>query len=1397
MKKRFVVGFVTIFALLGAAQGVVYRSGVHQGKYGCTTSAYPNWSQDLRALPANMQDRALGPVMADTTGSALAVSGTSWNWTGDNITYGYDGFIWMESGKTYQIWECNDDGAAIRLNGKFVVSNSMASASGYGEGVRLSTMSVTETGWHPVQFWTYDWTGGAGPVSAKSGSSTMGLAWNTNGSTTVNSTTTSDGTWTRFRDSGNMTFLKTATSESFMTLNSVSAVGDDLVASMTFNAPTNATLVLLHGDESGGDLDVQSWDSQIDVDSIAPGSLTTNIVVAGLDLESEPYACFYLRSAPTVTGAQHVFEEWLVPFQISGTPEATFAVDAVDYTTASFSATAVSMGLGGTSVDLSVEIASDSGFASIIDTIAATNGILSVPCSVSGIANTTALVTNTTYYARAKLVNQNSAVGYSDVVSFTTLNPGIPVVSGASAGAGFDYGRLAGSISAYGAGSTNALLYVDVSETADFAAYTAFGGSNVVGQLPAGRGLVATGLDNGTAYYARIRAVNSWGLAGVSSTIPFETRLEPWAASPIGAAAVSGGTQLSMSIIELVEGAAVDATLAIGTTEENALQVASWNGMATAPSAMTYIDGASTGTYVAQYIVTSTFGGEFYAETNTLTFTVGLNVYVAPTLADLVALRLKAGESVALPPLVAEQDFYRVLNARVATLGGGGVSLTAVGPGGTGVELWTYDPALGTTVLSGTGGLIVVPEPVGAGRVYLFKENAAAWNWNDAANWECVSDPGHAGYPDAIDDVAMILYYSQSSKTMTVGSTADPSVTIGEIYVGQLKSESRSLRLQGANSEVRALDFQRSNGESARLLLTGGAWNSLEFRLYLGGTGDSTRLSVNAVSDLDYDAGYCFVDSTRQRNTLSWDRVGVNIPAGRKFRIINGHPTGSVNQGSFCYIGSNTRFTGSGVFWHDAMLNVHLDFTEFSGFSGILRDTGYGHAYYDRSANFQFKTPHVANAKLEVGGFVTRDFTSTTSAGYCAWGIGHGYGDSGPVPNRVPAKGVSLAGGMLEFRPERNTSWGPGSVLTNKTDVLEIKKGLSYVHLWTDDTNVAFPTNTFTAGSLANTDKGTLLISEPRTRNNSTTTKAFFTLNGFVEQSFGGTGDLASEKYPIVPWLVAMHGNQWTIRFAAVNGQNQMHRPVYVNVAPDAATDPLRNVYADGQSIALSADRTVNSLWLYNRSHGKRLGAGRTLTIASGGLILHGDGSKIGEQNGDLENGALVFGGTAYVYAMSISATDPAQIWAPVTAPQGFVCGYFGTLVLAGDQTGIDDEIVVNNGILHLGSLDGTVKAQIDADLRIVGQNAKVKVNVPGTLNQVNVRFDDAYQFSGKLELPAGKTEICRMLFIGDGEDSMPRGTYGSSASTAEFVDDAHFTGTGVLAVTRDNFATPSVITIR
>lgn len=252
----------------------VYRPGLFQGKYGCTASAYPDWSRNLRSLAVANTDRTLGSIMADTTSSAVnPVSGKTWTWPTSNSTFGYEGYIWMDAGVSYQLFQCMDDGGGIRLDGTFVSQIPNPSTSGYNDGVRQSTMSVASTGWHHIELWTYDWSGDKGPVSSKSGSSTMGLAWNTNGSTTVNSTTTSDGTWTRFRDPGDMTFLKTATSESFMTLNSVAAVDDDLVAAMTFNAPTNATLYLVYGDENGGDLTIENWDPSLTSASICARTL--------------------------------------------------------------------------------------------------------------------------------------------------------------------------------------------------------------------------------------------------------------------------------------------------------------------------------------------------------------------------------------------------------------------------------------------------------------------------------------------------------------------------------------------------------------------------------------------------------------------------------------------------------------------------------------------------------------------------------------------------------------------------------------------------------------------------------------------------------------------------------------------------------------------------------------------------------------------------------------------------------------------------------------------------------------------------------------------------------------------------------------------------------------------
>ena len=1383
--------------LVQTVQATVYRPGLFQGKYGCTSSAYPNWNQNLRSLAANMTDRTLGSIMADTTSSSSnAVSGVVWDWTGDNMTYGYEGYIWLDSGKTYQIWECNDDGAALRLDGTFMLSNSVATVSGYNEGVRKSTMSVATSGWHHVEMWSYDWSGGAGPVLSKSGSSTMGLAWNTNGSTTVNATTTSDGTWTRFRDSGTMRFLKTATTESFTALGIVSAQSGDLVASMTFNVPTNAILSVLYGDDNAGMINPQAWDHQVSLQTIVPGNVTSNVTVSGLGLDAQPYVCFYLRSVET-NSPTAVFEEWTTPFQASGSPDSTVAVETNSFTSASLTVTASSFGLGGHSLDLSVELATDMSFTSIFKTVSVTNGISALPVSVPGVS-VTGLQTNTVYYVRAKAVNDQATAGYSAVVSFTTLSPTVGSQFGLLLSKGFDYGVIQYSLTGFGDGSTNAWVYLDLSTNANFSSVLSFGPTNILGTLPASGLITATGLQNGTRYYARIRSVNSWGLTGLSSSFSFETRNEPYAVSAINCTVVDGGTRISQSVTELVTNVTVNATLMVGTTDENSSVLQNWNSIAAVPAELTALFPAASGTYVAKYVFSADFGGKTYSTTNTQAFTVGRNVYAVASLSDLGSLRPKVGETVRLPVLTSVYDTYLVLNSRVAKLDGSGLSVTALAAGGTGIELWSYNSSIQSNLLTTTGSMIVVPEPVGAGKVFVFKETPNA-NWTDASRWECVTQPSYVGYPQNRDDVAMVLLATNTSLRLSVGDATTRTNTIGELYVGQLRNVAADIRLQGYLATTGTLCFARSTTNAAAIMLTGGANNSRSFTLNLGHESSTAyRLGVDVSSDLIIDAGYCFVDSTWQRNKVQWDHATAHIPEGRSVRFINGHPYDSGSIASWLPLNSNCILTGSGTLWNDSAMTINL-YPDLSAFRGTVRDTGYGHSSYDRNANIQLFVNKGTNVTLELSGFQSTDWNIYTSAGFAASGINHGWGEPGSNPgNLIPKAGVMLKGGFLYLRPD-NSSWlGP---LTNQTDRLMIGRGLSRLQIDKRD-DVANPINTFTANVITQQNCGTLYLMDQRMMTGVDTNRALTTFGNFKQVAIGGSGSLASLTYPVVPWVSCRLGNTTEIGFLAANESNIVTRPTLVATNLNDYVDTQDNAYVFNKSITLTEDKTVNSLILRNENYAssgtanQSLGYGRTLTITSGGLILDYGNTSIGRSDSITNAGNLVFGNTAYVYATG-TAASPNQIYASITAPHGLVCAHTGTLVLAGNQTGIDGEIVVNNGTLYLGKIDGTVKAEIDADVRIVSQNAKVQVTASGTLNKSNIRFDDVYDFCGKLVLPAGKVEICKKLFIEDWENSLPRGTYGATGSGADNIDDVHFSGTGVLFVTQDTAIVPMVILVR
>ena len=153
-------------------------------------------------------------------------------------------------------------------------------------------------------------------------------------------------------------------------------------------------------------------------------------------------------------------------------------------------------------------------------------------------------------------------------------------------------------------------------------------------------------------------------------------------------------------------------------------------------------------------------------------------------------------------------------------------------------------------------------------------------------------------------------------------------------------------------------------------------------------------------------------------------------------------------------------------------------------------------------------------------------------------------------------------------------------------------------------------------------------------------------------------------------------------------------------------------------------------------------------------------------------------------------------------APYGFVSAFPGFLAICGDQRGIDDEIVVQTGILSVGlatnhdGADLVVPCQIDVPVRIVGGGSTLKLAANSHLaSDQNVYFDDVGGFAGKLDIPAGTTETCMKCYV-DGV-TISRGTWGATGSGAGNIDDEHFSGLGVLKVLKDELNRAMMIVVR
>ena len=136
-----------------------------------------------------------------------------------------------------------------------------------------------------------------------------------------------------------------------------------------------------------------------------------------------------------------------------------------------------------------------------------------------------------------------------------------------------------------------------------------------------------------------------------------------------------------------------------------------------------------------------------------------------------------------------------------------------------------------------------------------------------------------------------------------------------------------------------------------------------------------------------------------------------------------------------------------------------------------------------------------------------------------------------------------------------------------------------------------------------------------------------------------------------------------------------------------------------------------------------------------------------------------------------------------MSAPQGVAfagiknCG----VVLTGDKTGIEKELVVNGTTVILGL--ETAAANLDVDIRVAGGFSVLDVQNVNTnfLKKHTLTLQDSGNYPAKVNLAAGTYPV-KDYYLGTRK--MRSGTtYGSSATTAERIDDVHFSGAGILQV--------------
>ena len=979
---------------------------------------------------------------------------------------------------------------------------------------------------------------------------------------------------------------------------------------------------------------------------------------------------------------------------------------------------------------------------------------------------------STTYYAFIRATNNAGEEANADMIEFTTLTPTASAGSFRLLDLGSDSQTFEATLDDFGDGSTNAVLTMELSTTAGFDEIAA--SASVTVDATGAQTLTVSGLESGVLYYCRLKIDNSWHVPYVTASQSYATRA-PVECAGIGYTTTDTGFDVSVAISYV---SVDDATV---TLFADSIQVGEAQAITAAGNYPFAVTTDAKSVALKAVIAYGATEKEF-----TITAIKGTSSRIVGNVADYAsaatALKVKPGDQITLPPLAGLAS-YKVLNRSFLSLDG--LVLTALKPGIVGVEAYGADGALVATM-----GVIVLPEKIGNGNIYIKKDKSE--NWGAASHWWNADGTQATDYPHLADDIAII----PDSETWKCFMPIPEGAVLGGLYVGRFVNAEGGVVLR-----YNKLTFQRTDGKPAMIQACSNSRISGKSSATIQFADQATEFYY--ASDTIFDGGWDGIDATMATARPVYNANGTHeIPAGVTLSWRNLDNT-KIQQGQNmidCPI-----LIGEGTIWNRSAAGIKYG-RDCSRFTGAYRDSSRGNSGTWVSAPTWLRHASVSNGSVEVYGYVNNSggSPSISGTGVGFLGTGGDHPSVAPAPHEdswFPKKGLTMVNSQYDMAQIENSSWN-GAPEKKLTDNFIVGQGFSAVIPLNDlrSTASGHPLNWFETADLVHLNKGTLRFDDLERKNQGNAyfdapkhSKTF--LHGVSDYLVGGTGDpKTSENYPIVPWMVMPSKNtdNSKLAFACADGDGRIcDMGTRTNRKLDEVVDEDENAYVNNMTTALTADRTVNSLWIWNQNQEKKFGADRTLTVKSGGVIFRADASSFGTKDGGDANGAVVLGDATkpgYIFAESTNASNPNSIYAKVTAKGGLVFGYTGYALLAGDQTGVDDELVVNAGTLDLGSQDKTVACTLDVPVRILA-NATVKMNNAEISNSA-IYFDDIAGYSGKVQLNADTT--CKKLYVRDTPEetewtSMRRGTYGATGSSAQFVDDDRFAGSGVLIVRKDD----------